>query len=30
MPEGERTFTADDPADAYAEALLTLVRAAAA
>jgi len=30
LPEGERTFTADDPADAYAEALLTLVRAAAA
>lgn len=30
LPEGERTFSADDPSDAYAEALLALVRAAAA
>jgi hypothetical protein len=30
LPEGERTFTADDPSDAYAEALLTLVRASVA
>ena len=30
LPEGTRAFTAADPSDAYAEALLTLVRAAAA
>ncbi|GMA24503.1 hypothetical protein GCM10025864_22620 [Luteimicrobium album] len=30
LPDGERSFSADDPSDAYAEALLTLVRAAAA
>ena len=30
FPEGPRSFAAEDPADAYAEALLTLVRAAAA
>ena len=29
LPEGGRAFTADDPSDAYAEALLMLVRAAA-